>query len=335
MKVKRLITLLVALASLLFYSFEAHDPAPLAVNGEPACFYSTPSKVNLRDTIIESLRRAEESILIVVYTLKDAGIIKALNEKASNGLSITVVCDAEASAGVEKKLSPKIKLTMRKAQGLMHNKWIVIDREQVWVGSANFTGDSFKKHFNMMENVKCKELAVKIIQKANQFTSQSFEQKQTSFSYSIKKRKVELLFLPDEIKAVEKLGQLIDSAKKSIRVAMFTFTRRDLAEKLVEAKKRGVDVAVAIDHGTAHNASQKIAAYLKKEKVPLFYNSGKELLHHKFVYIDGKILAHGSANWTLAAFKQNDDCIMIHFDLTKEQKSILESAWRNLVTKAA
>lgn len=268
---------------------------------------------------------------MVIYSLKDPRIIQNLNNKAKNGVAVTLICDREASAGVEKKLVPQIDLCFRSSKGLMHDKLIIIDKEQVWIGSANFTHDSLKSHFNLMEHLRCPEVAALVLEKALQFKGNHLEKPLKRFSYSISGQKSELIFLPDDQEAVPKLAQLIDSAKKTVRVAMYTFTRSDLAEKLIAAKKRGVDVQVAIDQSTSQNASKKIVQLLNKNKVPLFFNSGNELLHHKYLLVDDKILAHGSANWTVAAFKQNDDCIMIHYDLTKEQKWVVNEAWRRII----
>lgn len=327
---KRLFSFIALLLCTLFYSFESHSPAPLALDSEPPVLYQVPGEANIRDTLAESLRCAKKSISIVIYALKDTKVIKTLNQKASEGTKIQIVYDAEASEGVEKLLHKKIKLFPRVSQGLMHQKIVVIDEECIWIGSANFTHDSLLKHYNLVENIKSKEIASALLKNIQGMTKDTREKGSNPIRFSLKGQSSTLHFLPDKGEALDELKLLIGSAKKTIQVAMYTFTRQDLAESLVAAKKRGVKVEVAIDLSTSKNASRKIVEYLKKQKVPLYFNSGKELLHHKFVLIDGKCLAHGSANWTLAAFNQNDDCIMIHYSLTKEQKKVLEATWRNL-----
>lgn len=330
---KRLISFIVLLLCTFFYSFESHHPAPLAVSGDAPLLYQIPGPDNIRDTLVESIRQAKKSVSIVIYALKDRKLIKVLNQKAEDGIKIEIVCDHEASEGVEDLLHRKIHLTPRAAQGLMHQKIVVIDEETIWIGSANFTHDSLTKHFNLVETIKCKEVASRVL---TQMRSMAHPGKATSSSpirFILKKQNSTLHFLPDNGEALNELKHLIGSAKKTVRVAMYTFTRQDLAECLILAKKRGVDVEVAMDLSTSRNASKKIAALLKKEKIPLHFNSGNELLHHKFVWVDENYLAHGSANWTLAAFKQNDDCIMIHYGLTKDQKKVLQATWRDLAQK--
>jgi cardiolipin synthase A/B len=84
---------------------------------------------------------------------------------------------------------------------------------------------------------------------------------------------------------------------------------------------------VVIDHYSGKGASAKIAALLKKNNVPTSLSPGGALLHHKFLYIDGKTLVNGSANWTKAAFAQNDDCFLVIHDLTQEQHDQMEDLW--------
>jgi cardiolipin synthase len=51
-------------------------------------------------------------------------------------------------------------------------------------------------------------------------------------------------------------------------------------------------------------ASASILCLLEKEEIVVYLRRGKGFLHHKFAYINEKILVNGSANWTNAAFKR-------------------------------
>jgi cardiolipin synthase len=334
-RIHRLVTTFLALCiALVFYSFESHAPSSIALKGQESKFFYTPCEISLQDTLIECMRNAKSSISMAIYSLRDRKIIQTLNDKAKQGVKVNVVCDASASGGVEKLLHKKIKLTCRSGTGLMHDKWIIVDKENLWIGSANMTRDSMSKHFNLMEQMNSPEVAAYVSKKIDQLTQGKYEKPLDPLHFTIKGKRSSLHFLPDDTNACGTIKGLIEGAKKTIRVAMYTFTRKDLAESLVAAKKRGVKVEVALYMSTSKNASKKIDELLKIAKVKLHYNSGNELLHHKFVWIDDRIVAHGSANWTIAAFKQNDDCIMIHYDLTEAQKSVLDKAWRNIVAQS-
>lgn len=331
---RRITTIIALLVALVFYSFEAHHPAPLALHGADPQFFYTPSETSLQDTVIESIRQAKSSIAIAIYSLRDKKIIRALNDQAKAGVKVQLVCDADASKDVEKWLDPKIQLTLRNNTGLMHNKWIVIDRSVCWLGSANITRDALTSHFNLMEQMHCPQVAQHLGNKIADISRDQHQAPTPPLHFAINGKRSSLHFLPDDSRACNTIKSLMNEAKKTIRVAMYTFTRKDFAECLAAAKKRGVKVEVAIDASSSKGTSKKVVELLKKSKIKTYFNSGNELLHHKFVWIDDQILAHGSANWTIAAFKQNDDCIMIHYDLTTAQNAILGKAWRDIVAQS-
>ncbi len=66
---------------------------------------------------------------------------------------------------------------------------------------------------------------------------------------------LEFYFLPDSKLAVQRIRTLIRGAKKSIRVAMFTWTRLDFANDIVSAHLRGVKVDVVMDNNSSKGAN--------------------------------------------------------------------------------
>jgi phosphatidylserine/phosphatidylglycerophosphate/cardiolipin synthase-like enzyme len=96
---------------------------------------------------------------------------------------------------------------------------------------------------------------------------------------------------------------------------------------VAKAHKRGVRVSVSLDRYAGKGAGAKVADYLKKNGVPVFFYQGPGLLHHKFMEIDDELLVNGSANWTKAAFDKNDDCFAILHNLTTKQQNQLNKLW--------
>jgi phosphatidylserine/phosphatidylglycerophosphate/cardiolipin synthase-like enzyme len=111
---------------------------------------------------------------------------------------------------------------------------------------------------------------------------------------------------------------------------MFTWTHQGLANEVIKAKQRGIDVQVVVDSSSAVGASKKVVSILKRHAVPTTLSRGNALLHHKFMYVDGHTLVHGSANWTLSAFAKNDDCFLIMHPLTSGQKQFMDRLWSRI-----
>ena len=102
----------------------------------------------------------------------------------------------------------------------------------------------------------------------------------------------------------------INGARKSIRVAAYSFTSSPVAQALLSAHRRGVDVRVVADtkaNGTKYTA----VTYLANQGVPVRLNSRYTIHHHKFMVLDGESLQTGSFNYSAAAVKRNAENVLV------------------------
>jgi phosphatidylserine/phosphatidylglycerophosphate/cardiolipin synthase-like enzyme len=191
------------------------------------------------------------------------------------------------------------------------------------------TGDSLVLNSNLVLGFSSPPLATYIQQKAKRMEAGNVREIPTlSQTFSFDHQQMEMWFLPDNHNAVLKVKQLIRSAQKTLKVAMFTWTRLDFAKEIVRAAHRGVQVEVALDKNLANGAGNKVHEYLLQNGIPVHLNDGSTLLHHKFLYIDDTTLVHGSANWTRRAFTENDDCFLILTPLTPSQQQEMSRLWK-------
>jgi len=110
--------------------------------------------------------------------------------------------------------------------------------------------------------------------------------------------------------AASGLIKQIDGAKKSIKVMAYGFTATNLAEALVRAKRRGIDVTLIQDEKSAQN---------NRETLPILLVAGIQvrsdgkhaIQHNKVMLIDDDIVITGSYNFTKSAEKRNAENIMI------------------------
>jgi len=107
----------------------------------------------------------------------------------------------------------------------------------------------------------------------------------------------------------------IEQADRSIRVAAYSFTSKPIAQALVAAQHRGVDVKVVLDRSQLKEQHSALA-FLQMYEVPTRINSNYAIMHNKFMIIDGNILQTGSFNYTKAAeFKNAENVLIIREDL--------------------
>ena len=107
--------------------------------------------------------------------------------------------------------------------------------------------------------------------------------------------------------------QLIGSAKKSVYVAVYSFTRDGLANALVDASRRGLDVKVVIERDNAFGSGSEYLV-LRNAGVDVRLDNNPDLMHHKFMIVDGEVVLTGSYNWSTAAEERNDENYVVIAD---------------------
>lgn len=136
----------------------------------------------------------------------------------------------------------------------------------------------------------------------------------------------------DETTAEEVVLQAIGLARTRIRVAMFTFTSRRIAAALVDARTRGVDVAVVVDPDNGSGARTALAI-LRDGGVAVRGNGRYVNMHHKFMVVDGRHLQTGSYNYTYAAATKNAENVILLRD-APAAAAAFEHEWQRLWDEA-
>jgi phosphatidylserine/phosphatidylglycerophosphate/cardiolipin synthase-like enzyme len=119
------------------------------------------------------------------------------------------------------------------------------------------------------------------------------------------------------------LINLINRANRSVYVAVYSFTRDSLATALISAKERGIEVRVVIERDRAYEQGSEYPR-LKSAGVDVRLDGNPNLMHHKFMVIDGYIVVTGSYNWSTAAEIRNDENIVVIFDRDVAQRFVQE-----------
>ncbi len=290
----------------------------------PIHLYSNQCQQDLRATLLSAIRQASSSIHLVMFGLSDKAILNALAEKIQDNIPTQIFYDAGGSAKIYKLLRGAQVHPIQHA-GLMHQKILVLDKELIFLGSANMTSASLKMHDNLVIGLKSRAMA-KFLEEHQPYSSGYFRT-------MVGGQELQLWLLPDPRgAALADLRKKIRSAKNSIRIALFTLTHPGLIDEISAAHRRGIQVTVVIDMHAGSGASAKAVEALRKAGASVFLSRGIQLLHHKFIYIDEKTLVTGSANWTKAAFYKNSDCILAIDNLTKEQQKFMNSLWKQVAS---
>jgi phosphatidylserine/phosphatidylglycerophosphate/cardiolipin synthase-like enzyme len=120
---------------------------------------------------------------------------------------------------------------------------------------------------------------------------------------------VEAVFSPGE-SCRDRLIEEIASARKSIRVQMYIFTSRELADALGEAAKGGVAVTVILDQSCEQMAYAPWKRLLR-DGAKVFFDRDHKVSNNKIMLIDDRTVITGSYNFTKAAEEKNAENILI------------------------
>jgi len=127
------------------------------------------------------------------------------------------------------------------------------------------------------------------------------------------------------------LLQAIREARQQIDVAVYQFTAIELADALVAAKRRGVQVRLLTDQDKARPDATALRI-LRAAGVPIRALGVPEqsLMHHKFAVFDDRLVATGSYNWTVTAERANYENLVLLDEpaVVSRFKREFEKLWR-------
>ena len=121
------------------------------------------------------------------------------------------------------------------------------------------------------------------------------------------KQFAEQAFFCPEDNCAQQLIEKINASNKSIHAAVYSFTSKEIADAMIEAKKRGVEVKIVTDFVQAAGQYSK-DELLKQNGIEVKIkkiDSGS--MHDKFIVIDDTLAATGSFNYTENADERNDE----------------------------
>ncbi|MCL1864490.1 MAG: phospholipase D-like domain-containing protein [Spirochaetes bacterium] len=121
---------------------------------------------------------------------------------------------------------------------------------------------------------------------------------------------------PDKIKNVKVINPqdgliaAIKGSKNSFYGAFFDISSIKIANEIIAAYKRGVDVKLVTDNSTFSGTA---ITKIYESGIPIVQNTGKGLMHNKFAVVDGSSVFTGSYNTTEnCTHKNNNNAIIIN-----------------------
>ena len=121
----------------------------------------------------------------------------------------------------------------------------------------------------------------------------------------------------------------IDAAEVQILVQAFSFTNRDIADALIRAHRRGIDVQVIADREQTDSMESAALRSLVQAGLAVFTDAEHSAAHNKVIVIDQNArqptLITGSFNFTFAAQFRNAENVLV----LRDNREIARAFYRN------
>lgn len=287
----------------------------------------TTSGDDVLDALLQLIQNATESIDLAIYNINEAVIVNALNSAYNKGIQVRYVAAAATSNSVFEP-PPPFPILYGNDWALMHNKFVIVDAQipelaTVFTGSMNFTTSQIYSYPNNMVLVRDHALALNYTREFEEMWGSQGALPEPDYArfgaakwdntphlFKVNGSFVESFFSPSDFTNREILDEL-QSATISIRFALLTFTRDDLAEAMIQKLQGGLEV-----RGIIENINDNGSEYVKllNAGVNVIDHSPNALLHHKYGLVDDMVVITGSHNWSNAADQQNDENTLIIHD---------------------
>jgi|GEM_PF-1028404 len=107
----------------------------------------------------------------------------------------------------------------------------------------------------------------------------------------------------------------IGRAQRQVLVQAYSFTSPTIAQALIAAKRRGVDVQVILDRS---QLSERYGSgdFLSHAGIPVLVDDPPGIAHNKVMVIDGEVVITGSFNFTRSAQERNAENLLVLRDQT-------------------
>ncbi|MBI5351227.1 MAG: DUF1669 domain-containing protein [Chloroflexi bacterium] len=270
--------------------------------------------------LAKSIDEARLSVDVAIYSLSLNSIRDALLRAHGRGVQVRMVMESDNldRTDPQKLKDAGIPIIGDRREGLMHNKFVVIDNSEVWVGSMNFTDSGAYTDNNNLMRIHSTKMAEDYTKEFEEmFTDDKFGPDVVAETpnprVTIDGTPIDIYFSPDD-QVQAGLLDLIDNARESIYFLAFSFTANPLGEAIRDRAAEGVIVSGVMEVDQIKSNFGTEYDPFRQAGLDVFEDGNPGLLHHKVMVIDESIVIFGSYNFTDSAETRNDENLLVIYN---------------------
>ena len=267
--------------------------------------------------LVEAIDAARLSIDMAAYSISLNSVRYALIRAHDRGVTVRVVMESGNMdrSDPQRMVEAGIPIIGDNREGLMHNKFIVIDRSEVWTGSLNFTDSGTYDDNNNLIRIRSSKMAENYIKEFEEmFNDDMFGPDVVSQTphptLTIDGTQVDTYFSPDD-GVVNALLPLLQNAEESIYFLTFSFTSNELGDVVRAKGQQGLIVRGVMDEEQINSNQGTEFDPFRQAGVDVLIDGIEGQMHHKVFIIDEKIVVLGSYNFSQSAETRNDENLLI------------------------
>jgi len=288
--------------------------------------------------LVESIDAARISVDVAAYSISLYSVRKALIDAFNRGVPVRIVMESDNMTDTTPLalIAAGIPVVGDRREGLMHNKFIIIDRAEVWTGSMNYTtSGTYQDNNNIIRLRSAKIVKDYQLEFEEMFKDDFFGPDviaETPFpKITMDGVNLEVYFSPDD-RVARRIVALLRGAKTSINFMAYSFTANDFGDIVRQKAQDGLTVTGVMDESQIKSNTGTEFDGFSQVGLSVYPDGNEGLMHHKVIIIDREIVITGSYNFTASAERNNDENVLIFFD--KQIASFYMEEFQRVYTRA-
>ena len=296
----------------------------------PASALSPQGTGGVDGPIVEAIDAARLSVDVAAYSLSLNSVRNALLRAHDRGATVRIVMESSNMDRSDPQIMIEagIPIIGDNRDGLMHDKFIIIDKSEVWLGSMNFTdGGAYEDNNNLMR-IRSTKLAENYLKEFEEmFSEDRFGEdvapETPNPTITIDETRIDTYFSPDD-GVLSALVLVLESAQESIYFLAYSFTSNQLGELIRQKAEANVTIAGVMDDEQVRSNQGTEFDPFRQANLDVRIDGIDGLMHHKVFIVDEKIVVMGSYNFSQNAEQRNDENILIIYDPVIAEQFLFE-----------
>lgn len=264
-----------------------------------------------------SIDGARLTVDVAVYSLNLRSIRDALLRAHERGVHVRVVMESDNMDGSAPQalIEAGIPVLGDRRESLMHDKFVVIDRSELWMGSMNFTYSGTYEDNNHLIHFLSKKMAENYTKEFEEmFVDDMFGEDTVPETpdpvVTIDGTPIAVYFSPDDGIALQ-LNELLNLAEESIHFLAFSFTTDEFGQTIRMKAENGLTVAGVMEEEQVKSNVGTEYDLFKQAGLDVLIDGNSGQMHHKTIIIDKHIVITGSYNFSRSAETRNDENLIV------------------------